>query len=191
MKKICSIDALQLLDFIPDDNSNKICYNCLMENQNLKIRKLNEKDFLSFKILFEDLDEYHHLALPHLFKKAGMPFRTLEHFLLLLNSEDSIFFAGEVDNQIVGIIQLAKKEIKGSSPIQIPRTVLLIDNLIIKKDYRRTGVGKNLVTKACEWAKLNSISTLELAVFEFNENAIHFYEELGFQTMNRRMNLNL
>ncbi len=90
-----------------------------MENQTL-IRELNVNDYSDFKSLFEDLDECHHLALPHLFTKAESTFRSREQFLSFLNMEDSKFFAAETDGHIVGILQLAKKEIKGSSTIQIP-----------------------------------------------------------------------
>ncbi len=68
---------------------------------------------------------------------------------------------------------------------------MLIDNLIIKKEFRRIGLGKLLVAQALEWAKANSISNIELSVWEFNESAIHFYEELGFKTMTRRMTFKL
>ncbi|MDZ4631170.1 GNAT family N-acetyltransferase [Bacillus cereus] len=48
-----------------------------------------------------------------------------------------------------------------------------------------------MVQKAFEYAKEIQVTSVELNVLEFNENAIQFYEKLGFKTKSRQMECSL
>lgn len=48
-----------------------------------------------------------------------------------------------------------------------------------------------LFTHIVDYAKSNEASSIQLNVWDFNENAIKFYESLGMSTRNRRMELNI
>jgi diamine N-acetyltransferase len=37
------------------------------------------------------------------------------------------------------------------------------------------------------WAVAQGAASIELNVYEFNQNAIRFYQNLGFQTFSRKM----
>lgn len=162
-----------------------------MKSLQIQTRYLTERDYPSFKNLFEILDEYHCKALPDLFKNPKTTFRTKEHFLKWFNDPAISFIGAECNNEIVGIIQLVKKSILGTYPIQLSREVLLIDNLIVSPKMREKGIGRKLIERALELAKESNIINVELHVFEFNTDAIEFYKGLGFETQSRRMSLNL
>jgi ribosomal protein S18 acetylase RimI-like enzyme len=51
--------------------------------------------------------------------------------------------------------------------------------------YRRTGVGRLLVTAIREWARNRGVRTLHLMVTSCNQNAIKFYERNGFSMTGR------
>lgn len=46
--------------------------------------------------------------------------------------------------------------------------------------YRKSGVGKLLVSAVLEWAETRGVETVDLLVTGINHGAIRFYEQLGF-----------
>jgi ribosomal protein S18 acetylase RimI-like enzyme len=53
------------------------------------------------------------------------------------------------------------------------------------------GIGQALMEKTHAWSREVGIRTVELIVWEFNDGARHFYENLGYKTAKRRMWLDL
>lgn len=53
--------------------------------------------------------------------------------------------------------------------------------MMIRKKYRRTGIGKTLLEALLNWAEKNPlIEKVSLAVFSTNHQAIGFYKRMGF-----------
>lgn len=95
-------------------------------------------------------------------------------------SENSIFLIAEVDGQIVGILNC-----KGSQRRAIRHAVFL--GMSVDQDWRRQGIGGQLMAQAIAWAKgTGSITRIELAVFERNKKAIHLYQKFGFEIEGKR-----
>ena len=57
---------------------------------------------------------------------------------------------------------------------------LEIERVYIKKEFQKHGLGKVLLYKAIEMAKEHHKTNIWLGVWEKNENAIAFYEKMGF-----------
>lgn len=55
-----------------------------------------------------------------------------------------------------------------------------ITELVVDKDYRGKGIGKELLLKMKEHLKSNGCEKIMIAVFGYNESAIKFYKENGF-----------
>ena len=55
-----------------------------------------------------------------------------------------------------------------------------ITELVVDKDYRGNGIGKELLIKMKEYLKSNGCEKVMIAVFGYNESAIRFYKENGF-----------
>lgn len=55
-----------------------------------------------------------------------------------------------------------------------------ITELVVDKDYRGKGIGKELLLKMKEHLKSNGCEKMMIAVFGYNESAIKFYKENGF-----------
>jgi ribosomal protein S18 acetylase RimI-like enzyme len=51
----------------------------------------------------------------------------------------------------------------------------------IEKEYRGSGIGRQLINKALELAENRGLTRIELAVREDNNRAIHLYKTLGFK----------
>ena len=55
-----------------------------------------------------------------------------------------------------------------------------IDEIIIDNDYKKKGYGKTLITEVTKFAKENKCKRIELNCWSFNEDALKFYEKIGF-----------
>ena len=73
----------------------------------------------------------------------------------------------------------------------VPRKVAYMENLCVHQDYRKQSIGKRLFNEAKERALEFKLESLELMVWEFNENAIDFYENQGMNTRSRIMEMKL
>jgi len=81
----------------------------------------------------------------------------------------------EVDNKIVGDFYL-----QIGYPTKRKHTAYIAT--ILTKEYRRLGIGSEMMKIASEKAKEKGIKKLCLSVFSSNTNAINFYKEFGFVT---------
>ena len=57
--------------------------------------------------------------------------------------------------------------------------------------YRRQGVASEMLDFIREEAKKKNYDKIELDMWEFNENALKFYEAVGFRTYRRYMELDI
>jgi GNAT superfamily N-acetyltransferase len=76
-------------------------------------------------------------------------------------------------------------------PILVPRRVAVVENLAVREDFRRAGIGSALMDRALRWAEGLGATEIELNVYEFNQTAIDFYRNLGYATSSRRMSKRL
>lgn len=66
----------------------------------------------------------------------------------------------------------------------INRKILHIENICIDKKHQKKEIGKKLYNQIIQLAKEKNIKNIELMVWEFNENAIKFYKNLGMSIKN-------
>ncbi len=71
------------------------------------------------------------------------------------------------------------------------RDDLDIDEFCVDEAHRRSGIGTELMTFIRSYAKEKGFAKVELNMGEFNEDALRFYESVGFSTYRRYMELPL
>lgn len=59
--------------------------------------------------------------------------------------------------------------------------VLLLEDVIVKAEYRGAGLGRQLVEHVLAWAKAEGMSRVTLLADKANTAALSFYERMGFQ----------
>lgn len=130
---------------------------------NLKINKMTLEDLSEIQdILFSEFDD----------------FWTISSFEQELKCKNSYFIvAKDINNEILGFAGF--KHILNEADIM---------NIVIKKDYRKNGIGKYLLENLISYAKSSNIDTLNLEVHENNIPAISLYHKLGFQDVGIRKN---
>ncbi|MGN7413277.1 GNAT family N-acetyltransferase [Paenibacillus sp. SAF-068] len=94
-----------------------------------------------------------------------------------LSMADSQFLFIYVIHELAGYMKVnindAQSEKMGVESLEIER-------VYIKKEFQKHGLGKVLLHKAIEMATENHKRKIWLGVWEKNENAIAFYEKMGF-----------
>ena len=102
---------------------------------------------------------------------------SLEQLEKELGNRSSQFFLLYVAHEVAGYLKLnmddAQSEELGTDSLEIER-------IYIKSAFQKQGLGKYLLNQAVEIAGEHKKSKLWLGVWEKNENAIAFYERLGF-----------
>lgn len=74
-----------------------------------------------------------------------------------------------------------------ASSVCFARRFVEIDKLAVRPEARRGGIARALLEEAFAWAEQRGLRWLEVAVNEFNTGAIALYDEMGFETVIRRM----
>ncbi|GAB2570357.1 GNAT family N-acetyltransferase [Gracilibacillus alcaliphilus] len=61
----------------------------------------------------------------------------------------------------------------------------------MKGTHQNQGIGRSLFTACLNWEQQKKADSLELNVYEFSKQAINFYEQIGLQTISRKMRFNM
>lgn len=97
-----------------------------------------------------------------------------------MNNKENILIAEE-NNSIFGVIIYKIKEVREHINLK-DRTVLWIDELVVDENIRGKGIGKSLFLEVNKIAKENNCNDVELNCWNFNRQAIKFYEKCGMNT---------
>ncbi|MBD8026215.1 GNAT family N-acetyltransferase [Ureibacillus sp. Re31] len=157
----------------------------------MKINVVSAKveDFNEVNVIVKEGQDQHAEALPNIFKKVEQVMPESYFQQLLAESNCDILIAKE-NQTVIGFVVV---EIKKSPAFEsmVERKYAYINDFGVKSNYKRGGVGTTLFNACVEWSKEKGAQSLELNVWEFNEQAISFYERFGMKTMSRKMTLNL
>ncbi|KAA3657436.1 MAG: GNAT family N-acetyltransferase [Chloroflexi bacterium] len=149
------------------------------------IREANGNDFEDAGALFFEELQFHVDLLPTRFQLAE-PMITLAWFEEIMQNPEKVLLVAEENGRILGQILLNISKTP-DDPIIKPRKFVYVDEIGVTASYRGQGIGKQLMAAAKAWAQSQGIAEIELNVWEQNGRAIGFYEELGYQTVRRRM----
>ncbi len=152
----------------------------------INIRTAQAQDYDSLCALLDRLDAPHRERFPNRFKKPDGPVRDRAYILGLLADEDVGLFVAERGGEVVGMVKTVVMEAR-PIPIMVPRRYAMINSISVKETARRTRIGQALMEKAQAWAIAKGAVEMELHVFAFNQEAISFYRNLGYETISLRM----
>ena len=147
------------------------------------IRKATEDDFSGIHNVFMEVHKFHMDGAPGMFKDIDP--LTKEELDEVLKEEGKLFLVSDNDGVIDGFLDGTIVE-KTSKSTGFKR-FLFVDHLGVLKATQKSGVGRMLMEEAEKFAKDNKCTMLVLDVWGFNENAIGFYEHLGFGERTRKM----
>lgn len=158
---------------------------------NLKIREAIIDDYNSICRLTLEVYKLHLKNRPDVYLDVDNPLQ-VEYYKELLNSSDvKVFVVEDTDSRVItanAVVRIMKTQ---NLPIFAQKKFAFIDEFCVKSNYRRNGIGKLLFNYIEDYARKEGALSLQLVVWEFNKDAIAFYENLGMTTRNKRMELKL
>jgi len=126
----------------------------------VSIREYSSSDFSEVKKLILDAENF------------GEPFLGTEILNIKKNTSLDLgkIFVATIGDQVIGYISLGRRVF-----------ALMIDSIIVARNYQRKSVGRKLVEKAKEYAKSQGLHVLRTDTGTFMEYAIKFYLACGFE----------
>ena len=161
-----------------------------MASHNVSIRPAVPTDHGSLCLLFDELDAFHRTGDPQLLRQPLVDPRPQAYLDGLIEDPRSEIFVADVGGDCVGVA-IVQLQDAPTFPVFIEQTWAVVDNIAVRSDARRRGVGRALYSACLRWSEEVGACWLELTVYEFNESARRFYESLGFATIRRRMRRSL
>ena len=152
----------------------------------MRIRPATREDYLGLCAVLDEVDALHQKALPDIFLDPGGPVRSRAYIASIVEDENACLWVAEHEDQIVGVLKIAVRETR-DIPILVPRRYAEISTLAVSRTHRRRGIGTALLSAAEHWALDKHVTQIELHVWEFNEGARAFYEDVGYQTASRKL----
>jgi len=158
---------------------------------NLKVREAVADDYAEINNLVVEIHNLHIKNRPDVYVDVATPLMR-EHFIDLLSDVDTkLFVVEDTSSKCLVAYSIVQIMVSRSIQILIPSKFAYIDDFCVKSSHQKNGIGKFLFEHIVAYVKTEGASSLQLVVWEFNKNAIEFYETLGMTTRNKRMELNL
>lgn len=150
----------------------------------MQIRRATADDYDAYCRLVSDLDRLLAEHDPQHYHLNGPPERSRDFFLSEFNADHKAVLLAEDGGQAVGLLCCFATE-EPAYPILNPARIALIPILTVAASHRRRGVGRALMAEAQAWAQAQGCAELGLAVQAFNDEALAFYQALGFSVQSR------
>jgi GNAT superfamily N-acetyltransferase len=153
----------------------------------MSVRFASEADLDRVNELRGQVNALHAAGRPDIFKPGfGPELRVYVH--AIYGDPDKRIAVCERDGSVCGFAVLNHVS-RPETPYMYARDFLDIDEFCVDARHRRQGVGTELIDFIRGWAKGEGFDRVELNVWEFNADALAFYEALGFETYRRYMEL--
>ena len=157
----------------------------------IKVREAVADDYNEINNLVVEVHRLHVENRADVYVDVDIPLLR-EYFDELLSTADTkLFVVEDTCNKDLVAYSILKIMAPRSIQILVPSRFVYIDDFCVKSNHRKNGIGRFLFQHIVDYSKTEGISSLQLVVWEFNEDAIKFYEALGMSTRNRRLELNL
>jgi diamine N-acetyltransferase len=150
------------------------------------IREATANDIPGLAALQVEINDLHVAALPHIFRRVVADAQTEAFLWPFVEDEGTHLFVAEEAGQLAGYVALRLADAP-ETPIHVPRRWVSLDTVVVAQAFRRRGIGAMLVEHVHAWANDRGVDYVDLTVFEFNDAARAFYEQLGYVTVSRRM----
>ena len=151
------------------------------------VRFAKENELGRVNELRKQVNDIHVEGKPEVFKPGfGQELRDFVN--VIWNDPEQEIVVAEDDGVICGFAVLHHIN-KPENPFMKERDFIDIDEFCVDKDHRRKGAASEMVSFIKKFAREKGFKRIELNMWEFNQNALAFYEAAGFKTFRRYMEM--
>ena len=141
------------------------------------IRNAMAQDIPGILNLLKQVGKVHSDIRPDIFPAGALKYDASALLMLLDDASRPIFIA-DVDGVVAGYCFCVHKLIEDSA-LSVGRQELYIDDLCVDENHRRMGLAKALYDHTLAYAKKTGCNMVTLHVWNGNDGAIRFYEQMG------------
>jgi len=151
------------------------------------VRFAKESELDRVNELRKQVNDIHVEGKPDVFK-PGFGQELREFIKVIWNDPEQEIVVAEDDGVICGFAVLHHIN-KPENPFMKERDFIDIDEFCVDKDHRRKGAASEMVSFIKKFAREKGFKRIELNMWEFNQDALAFYEAVGFKTFRRYMEM--
>ena len=155
----------------------------------MRTRKAKVSDINGILVLMDQIAIFHSTARPDWIDNKKRPINR-EFLEKCIKDEGWEIFVAEEKSNIIGYCVVKINEIKNHF-IFYDMVNIEVQDLCVDERYQKKGYGRKLFEKVKKYAQGKQANYIELSVWEFNQNAIKFYEHLGMKKRINRMELKI
>lgn len=158
-----------------------------MINNEINIRKAQNKDIDQIIILLNEVLELHAKIRPDIFI-SGTTKYTKEELFKIINDDNTPVFVATTCEKVIGYVFCIFKKQPFTTNMHDFKT-LFIDDLCVDKTFRSMHIGKQLFDYVLNYAKENKCYDVTLNVWEGNDTAYAFYKKMGMFVKETQMEI--
>ena len=151
------------------------------------IRFAKEDELEKINVLRKQVNDLHVEGKPDVFK-PGFNEELQNYVYYIFKDPEQKIVVADKDGEICGFAIL-HHIYKPENPFMKVRDFLDIDEFCVDEKHRREGIATAMVEFIKNFAKEQGYHRLELNMWEFNQDALAFYEAAGFDTFRRYMEM--
>ena len=102
-----------------------------------------------------------------------------EIFEEFVSRDDRVVLLAEADGETAGFLFALIRHVKNHRAMK-DQSMIYVDDLCVAQAYRRHGIGSLLLKEAEKIGLSHGCTRIELDVQAFNDDAVRFYEAVGF-----------
>ncbi|MFH1802781.1 MAG: GNAT family N-acetyltransferase [archaeon] len=152
----------------------------------MKIRKATIEDLKEIKKLNQEL--FHHDFKFDKTLDIGWPSKNEDYYKKSITGKDSITLIAEDEGEIMGYLIGA---ITTAADYRKIKQIAKLENMLILKEHRRKGVGKQLIKEFIDWAKVKDAHKAKVIASAQNEPAINAYKSMGFEEYSKTLEVDI
>ena len=142
-------------------------------------REAIEADIVAICALGEEVNAVHQRAFPHIFASTGKRNRDAAHWMNSIGKQGATTFVAEESGKVVGFVNIAIAS--ESHTLRLPMRFGWVGSVSVTERLRGQGIGRELMKLAQDWVSRHGGAEIRLNVWAFNTQALHMYEELGYE----------
>lgn len=157
------------------------------EGAGILIKKAHMEDSDEVRRLLAQSDECHHVLLPQLFLPTTEFHYDDQFFYSVISNPKACYVVAIKEGRVLGFVMASIEGTEDGLLAYRHRSWLLIRDVVVGRDYQRSGVGSMLLWKVLRWGMSHGLKGAMLEVHAGNEAALSLYRQLGFHVTSQVM----
>ena len=153
------------------------------------VRFAREEDLDRVNELRRQVNDLHVAGKPEVFK-PGFPEALRGYIHVIWEDAQKEIVVAETEGTVCGFAVLSHI-VRPENPYMFARDYLDIDEFCVDEPFRRRGAASAMIRFIRDFAREKGFGRIELNMWEFNRDALAFYETSGFTTYRRYMEMPL